>query len=178
VAGPSPTAFAELGFAAYENSPVNVDISFDMDIEQFDPTTSPVSGRVSAFQLLYGPVDPNNFNQIDFTLVTNSAGNGVVAQIEENAASPDGGDSYNLIGPFFTHPMVNGWTHVEIVIDILVPVGPGNTISVILDGQTNLDLLMVPLKGGQPRIELGIVGTPIPALPWSIRYDNFVAKLK
>jgi len=177
MSGSPPRAVVKLGFPNFANSHVNIDVSFDMNVEKIDPTTSP-PGKVIAFQLLYGPVDPNNFNQIAFNLVTNSAGDGVVAQVEENAPSPDGGDGYNLIGPFVVYPKVNGWTHVEIAIDILDPVGPGNTISVSLDGQTNQNALAVPLKGQQPRIELGIAGTPIPALPWSIRYDNFVAKLQ
>jgi hypothetical protein len=173
-----PRAVSKLGFPNFTNSRVKLDVSFDMNVAKFDQTTTPASGKVIAFQLLYGPVDPNNFNQIAFNLVTNSAGNGVVAQVEENAPSPDGGDGYNVIGPFVAYPKVNGWSHVEIIIDILDPVGMGNNITVSIDGATNENALQVPLKGQEPRMELGIAGTPVPAQGWSIRYDNFVATLQ
>jgi hypothetical protein len=174
--GAAQRAVAKLAFPKYANSMVNIDVSFDMYVDQHDPATMPTPGKVTAFQLLYGPQDPNNFNQVAFNIVTTSTG--VSAQVEENAPSPDGGDGYNLIGPYVVYPKVKNWTHVEIVIDILQPNGSGNSITVSLDGQANHSPLVVPLKGGQPRTELGIATGQVPAQPWTIRYDNFVAKLQ
>ena len=57
--------------------------------------------------------------------------------------------------------------------DIHDPTGTGNSLRVYFDSQPQYDgALVLPLKGGTPRMELGVGWATAPAAPWSVRYDN------
>jgi len=169
-------AVSTLSFPMYANStkPFGLRTSFQMRVDQFDPTNG---AKNIAFEYLFG--SDSDFNQIVMNLV--SSGTSVAIQVAENAQVMGSSTSnYQLYGPFTIKPMDGQWIKVEVDVDLLMPSGSGNNLRVRLNDESQLDTpLMFPLKGGTPRLELGIgwvdSGTK-PTQVWKVRYDNFLVE--
>lgn len=144
--------------------------SFELRVDAFDPTNG---AKNIAFAYLFG--SSQDFNQIVMNLVSN--GSSVSLQVAENSQTMGSATSlYQLYGPFATKLAVGQWIKVDLDIDAYNLMGSGNRLRVHLDGTSVLDTaLMYPLKGGTPRLELGVgwVDSSAPAQGWTVRYDNF-----
>jgi hypothetical protein len=171
--GQSIRSVTKKSFTEFTGKPITLRMSFAMRVDQVDPNAS---AQIVAFGVLFGA--DGNFNQVVLNL--NSTGSGVVAQVAENAQGPTAADTgYEVHGPFSKRPPAGDWTDVRIEIDVHDTTGTGNSLRVYFDQEVQYDgALVVPLKGGTPRIELGIGWANTPSAPWSVRYDNVVVDLK
>ena len=171
--GQSIRSVTKKSFTEFTGKPITLRMSFALRVDQIDPKTS---AQIVAFGVLFG--EDGNFNQVVLNL--SSTGSGVVAQVSENAQGPTTSDNgYEVHGPFDKRPSASDWTDVRIEIDVHNPTGSGNSLRVYFDQVVQYDgALILPLKGGTPRIELGIGWANTPSAPWSIRYDNVVVDLK
>ncbi len=167
-------AVGTLSFAQLTSAKIGLRVSFKMRVDQFDTTTG---AKNIAFAFLYGP--QNDFNQIVLNLVSTESA--VSLQVAENAQAPNSPTSdYAQHGPFMTKPALKEWITVEIDLDVNSPVGTGNNLRVFLNGKTELDTqLQLPLKGGTPRLELGVGWVDSmtkPTRAWTVRYDDFLVE--
>jgi hypothetical protein len=155
-------------FAAFEGIPIRVRVSFDMRIEAFDATAN---AHVIAFQFLFGSAD--DYNQLVLNL--ESRKRSVAAQFTETvgpAFAQRGGDYENT-------PELGEWAHVELELDAKNPLGKANgaknRLTLLVDDVKLFDDdLSFDLRGGTPRMELGIpwVDSKLAQESWRIRYDN------
>ena len=155
-------------FAAFEGIPIRVHVSFDMRIEAFD---SAANAHVIAFQFLFGGAD--DYNQLVLNL--ESRKRAVAAQFTETVGPAFAQRS----GDYENTPEVGEWAHVEFELDARNPLGKPNgaknRLTLRVDGVELFDDdLSFDLRGGTPRMELGIpwVDSKIAEEPWRIRYDN------
>jgi hypothetical protein len=172
-AGGSVRAVSTLSFPAYQSQPVGLRVSFALRVDQFDSTSS---AKNTVFAFLFG--SQSDFNQIVMNLVSTETA--VSVQVAENAQTLGSSTSdYAQYGPFVTKPAQDEWLQVAIDLDVVTPTGSGNNLRVRLNDQTELDTkLQLPLKGGTPRMELGVgwVDSTKPTQAWKIRYDNFLVE--
>jgi hypothetical protein len=155
-------------FAAFEGIPIRVHVSFDMRIEQFDPLAN---AHVIAFQFLFG--DADDYNQLVLNL--ESRKRSVTAQFTETVGTAFA----QRAGEYENTPEAGEWAHVEFELDARNPLGKPsggkNRVTLLVDDVKLFDDdLSFDLRGGKPRMELGIpwVDHKLAQAPWRIRYDN------
>lgn len=162
-------------FPTLASRAVGLRISFMMRIDQFDPTSG---AKNIVFDFLYGPL--GDFNQIVVNLVSTETA--VSIQVAENAQKVGEMTSmYAPYGPFTAKPSIGQWVKVAIDVDIAEPevASAGNRMRVRLNDESLLDTqLQLALKGGTPRLELGVgwVDSSKPTQAWAVRYDDFLVE--
>lgn len=169
-AGTYVSSAAQKTFAGFEGKPMDAHISFDMLVENVDPTPG---ARVIAFQFLFGP--STQYNQLVINLT--STGTGVTSQFTDNLGgtmpATTSGDTQHV-------PEINQWVHVSFDLAVFNPSGQGNNAKVTIDSVSLFDTgLHYALLRDQPRLELGVpwVDSTLATRGWAIRYDNFQATL-
>ncbi len=174
-AGGSVRAVSTLSFPSYSNATKGYDLrtSFELRVDQFDSNSG---AKNIAFSYLFGP--DNDFNQIVMNLV--STGTAVSIQVAENSQVFGASTSdYQLYGPFIPKPATGEWMKVELDLDVVAPSGSGNGLHVKLNEQDTFDTtLKFALKGGTPRLELGVgwVDSTVATQIWKVRYDDFLVE--
>ncbi|HYP88423.1 MAG TPA: hypothetical protein VEQ59_09720 [Polyangiaceae bacterium] len=171
--GEGARAIGAVTFPSLASAKVGLRISFALRVDDFDESNG-ASNVV--FNFLYGPLD--DYNEISLNLVSTESA--VSLQIAENAqkVGEEPGE-YAQHGPFTKKVARGEWMRVDIDLDIDEPVGPSNALRVSFDGKTELDTsLMLALKGGTPRLELGVgwVDSTNATQRWVVRYDDFVVE--
>ena len=167
-------AVSTVGFLELSSTKVGLRISFNMRVDQFD---SAIGAKTNVFDFLYGSI--TDFNQV--LVVLQSTGSEVSVTLAENPQKPpEPNNLYQEYGPFPVRPVQGQWMKVALDIDILNPIGPGNSVRFALDDQMQLDTaLLYPFKGQTPRLELGVGWVDSEAMPsqtWAIRYDDFLVE--
>jgi hypothetical protein len=172
-AGANVRAVGGISFPRFDSTRVGLRVSFALRVEEFDATSG---ANNVVFDFLYGA--PDDYNEIVLSLFsTETAVSLQVVEISEKDGEPSG--QYAHHGPFVTKPGLGRWMKVDIDIDINDTVGQGNALRVNLDGHQEVDTaLTLALKGGTPRLELGVgwVDTARPTQTWAIRYDDFLVE--
>jgi len=172
-AGEGVRAVGSVSFPALAAAKVGIRVSFALRVEQFDPSSG---AKSVVFDFLYGPLD--DYNEIALNLVSTESA--VSLQVDENAQTEgDETAQYAQHGPLMTKPARGEWMTVDIDIDINQPRGQENALRVSLNGKKELDTqLMLPFKGGTPRLELGVgwVDSSEPTQRWVVRYDDFLVE--
>jgi hypothetical protein len=176
VAGVYTEADALKEFSQFQGKPIQITATFEMNIQTWDTMSS---GLCIAFEVIFKTSD-SQFNQIVVNLRSLGTA-GVTAQIAENAQGADGGiEPGGASVPFADHPPTQTWAKVEVDLLIANPTGTGgNTVSVKLNDMPEItaQALNLPLQGGPPVFHLGLGYVQAPAMPWAIRYDNFVVSI-
>jgi hypothetical protein len=157
-------------FASYTGMHIRVNVAFDMRVEKFD---SLAYARIIAFQFLYG--DATSYNQLVYAL--ESREDSIVSQFSESV----GPAPKSRAGDFENLPDLDEWVHVEFELNVANPEGGGNRVTLTVDDVKLFDNeLELYLRGGEPRMELGIpwVDSSKATEPWRIRYDNVLVNIE
>jgi hypothetical protein len=163
-------------YSQFDTKPITLDAKFAFNVQDLDTTSG---ASIIAFELIFD--QPGGFHQIVLNIV--SLGDGTISARMAQNEDFDGGTPYAPYS-FSDSPLTKQWNQIEVTIDIVSPTGTaGNTVSVILNKQTELDAepLTVPLIGGVPRVHLGLgsvnSGNAQAGVGWSVVYDNFAMNL-
>lgn len=171
--GENVRAVGKVAFPALTSAKVGLRVSFALRIDKYDQTSG---AKNTVFDFSYGPAGEPN--EIALNLVSTESA--VTLQIAETSQQVgEGGAEYAPHGSFSIVPRLGEWLNVAIAIDVNDPEGQGNALRVDIDGYEQLDTsLMLPLKGGTPRLELGLgwVDTSMPSQTWAVRYDDFLVE--
>jgi len=117
-------AISSVSFPQVTSTKVGLRISFNLRVDQFDPT---VGAKSNVFDFIYGPV--TDFNQVVMVLVSTGSGFSVLlAENPQKVGEPN--SLYHEYGPFSLRPALQQWTKVALDLDITNPVGSGNSVRV------------------------------------------------
>jgi hypothetical protein len=173
--GQYPEADVLKAFTDLMGKNILIKASFEMNIQQWDQNTT---GRIIAFEVIFKNSSAQ-YNQVVINLLSLGTG-GVSAQVAENAYGADGGTIGYFSYPFPDHPATNGWTKVEVSINVPNASGSqSNTVSVSVGGMPEIQgqALQIPIQGGTPTVHLGIGFVQTPATAWAVQYDDFLLNI-